>query len=119
MMPFDQELAFRLEKVVTQNLKSVRGLTETRMMGGFGYFLNGNMCIGIHKDTLMIRVGQQTAERIIQQPLVREMDFTGKVMKAWATVESGAIKTDQKLIEFCQLSIDFVSSLPAKENKKE
>ena len=67
-MPFDPELATRLEKVITQDLKSVQWITETRMMGGFGYFLNENMCIGIHKDTLIIRLGQQTAERIILQP---------------------------------------------------
>lgn len=76
--------------------------------------LNGNLCVGIHKDTLILRVGQQTAERIIQQPGVRVMDFTGKVMKAWATVEPEAMTTDDRLRSFCQLAIDFVSELPVK-----
>ena len=109
-MPFDPGLAERLEEVMSNH----PGLTETRMMGGFGYLLNGNMCVGIHKDTLIIRTGVETAEEVLQEAHVRPMDFTGKVMKGWATVEPEAMKEDTDLKRFCNLAIKFVSALPKK-----
>ena len=113
-MAYDPELAKRLERVVTGEFADAGKLTETRMMGGFGYLLDGNMCVGIHKDMLIVRVGRETAERLIAREHVGPMDFTGKVMKAWATVYPPAIASDQQLREYCQIAIDFVRTLPPK-----
>lgn len=116
-MPFDPGLAERLTNVITNDYSFIDGLTENRMMGGYGYFLNGNMCVGIHADTLIVRVGVPTAEQIIQQDHVRVMDLTGKVMKGWATIEPEAMEDDAELKRFCGFAIDFVSTLPVKEKK--
>ncbi len=113
-MPFDPGLAERLQQVMTRHFAQISGLTETRMMGGFGYLLNGNMCAGIHKDSLIIRIGQSCADEIILRAHVRPMDFTGRIMKVWATVEAEAISEDSELESYCQLALDFVSQLPAK-----
>lgn len=113
-MPFDDGLAARLEEVITARFSEVEGLSETRMFGGFGYLLNGNMCVGIHKDTLIIRVGVETAQALIEELHIRPMDLTGRVMKAWATIEPEAMGEDAALARFCKLAIDFVSTLPAK-----
>lgn len=114
-MPFNPKLAKRLEEVIKHHFTHISGLTETRMMGGFGYFLNGNMCLGIHKDTLMIRIGTKTAEKVLKEPYVRPMDLTGKVMKGWATVEPKAMKTKEDLIKYCTKAIEFVKTLPTKK----
>jgi len=82
-MPYDEGLAERLVQCMPEN----PGLSETRMFGGFGYMLNGNMCVGIHRETLIIRVGPDRAEKVLTENNVRPMDFTGRVMKGWATVE--------------------------------
>ena len=60
-MAFDPGLAERLEAVITDRFADIGGLHETRMFGGFGFLLNGNMCVGIHNDTLIVRVGAETA----------------------------------------------------------
>ena len=96
-MPFDATLAERLQGVISSAFADVEGLAETRMFGGFGYLLNGNMCVGIHKNTLMIRVGKIMAEKLIKEPHVRPMDLTGRVMKGWATVEPQAMADDKSL----------------------
>jgi TfoX/Sxy family transcriptional regulator of competence genes len=113
-MAFDQGLAARLEEIITRDFVHIGGLVETRMFGGFGYLLNGNMCVGIHKDTLIIRVGVDTAEKLIGEDNVRPMDLTGRVMKGWATVEPGAMEDDDDLARFCDHAIAFVSDLPPK-----
>lgn len=116
-MPFDAELAARLKRVVIAKFSDVTTLVETRMFGGFGYMLNGNMCIGIHRDTLIVRIGADAAETMIHEPHVRPMDLTGKVMKGWATIEPKAIENDSALTRFCQLAISYVRELPAKQEK--
>lgn len=117
-MAFDAVLADRLSKTMLTKFKDMDGLSETRMFGGFGYLLNGNMCVGIHKDTLIIRVGENAAKNLIDEPHVRAMDLTGRIMKGWTTVEPGAMTADKALERFCRLAIDFVHSLPPKEKQK-
>ena len=109
-MPYDTGLAARLQEL----LQDLPGMDETRMMGGFGYILNGNLCVGVFKDTLMIRVGVEMAQKILKEPHVRPMDFTGKVMKGWAIIEPEGIEEDADLEKFCALAIEFVETLPHK-----
>lgn len=109
-MPYDEGLATRLQEAIGD----YPGMTENRMMGGFGYLLKGNMCVGVHRDCLIVRIGIESAENILQEKNVRPMDFTGRIMKGWATIEPEAISEDSELQRFCQLAIDFVVTLPAK-----
>ena len=46
-MSFNAGLAERLQLAVAD----LPGMTENRMMGGFGYLLNGNMCMGSTRTT--------------------------------------------------------------------
>ena len=112
-MPFDAGLADRLEEIVTRDFSHV-DLTETRMFGGFGYLLRGNMCFGIHKDTLIVRVGEAVTEALFKEKHVRPMDLTGRVMKGWATIEPKAMESDEDLARYCGHAIAFVQDLPAK-----
>lgn len=114
-MPFDPGLAERLEAAITSRFAHVDGLKETRMFGGFGYLLNGNMCLGIHKDMLIIRVGAEAAEQVMQDDGIGPMDITGKAMKGWAMAQPEALAEDENLVRYCDLAITFVSGLPAKD----
>ncbi|WP_181905363.1 TfoX/Sxy family protein [Aestuariispira insulae] len=114
-MPFDSGLAARLEEIITDRFAPIGGLSETRMFGGFGYMLNGNMCLGIHKDTLIVRVGLECADEILAEDHVGPMNLTGRVMKGWATIQPAAMEEDDALARFVRLAIDFVSTLPPKE----
>ena len=113
-MPFDQGLATRLEYVVTECFSGIDGFCETRMMGGFGYMLHGHMCMGIHRDTLIVRVGVEAAQSLLEEPYVRPMDLTGKVMKGWATILPEAMVEDKALVRYCRMAVDFVLGLPEK-----
>ena len=114
-MPFDPGLATRLEQVISDHFPHQDGLAESRMFGGFGYLLNGNMCLGIHKDTLIVRVGLEAAERILAEDHVGPMDLTGRVMKGWATIQPAGLTEDDNLARFTGMAIAFVATLPPKE----
>lgn len=113
-MPFDEGLAERLEAL----LGSRRELTETRMFGGFGYLMHGNMCVGIYKDYLIVRVGVDRAEKLLVENEVSPMDITGRPMKGWAKISATGTARDQELERFCGYALDFVSGLPPKKKKK-
>lgn len=42
------------------------------------------------------------------------MDFTGRVMKGWVTVEPEAMEEDKEFACFCEHAIAFVQELPPK-----
>jgi hypothetical protein len=84
------------------------------MFGGVGYLLNGNMCFGIYKDSLILRVGQPKDAELLQRPHIGPMNLTGKVMKGWVIAEPPAISEDHDLTQLCELAVQFVSMLPPK-----
>ena len=110
-MAFDAGLAERLKDCLADENR----LTETRMFGGFGYLMHGNMCIGIHKEWLIVRVGVEAAEKIIGEPGVTPMDITGKAMKGWAKIDAEGLEEEEDLRRYCQNALDFVSTLPPKK----
>jgi TfoX/Sxy family transcriptional regulator of competence genes len=114
-VPFDEGLAVRLEEMVAREFSHINGIEETRMFGGVVYLINGNMCMGIHKDTLIIRVGGDKAEELVQEDNVRPADFTGRVMKGWVTVEPDAMEDDENLKRFCESAVKFAKELPPKK----
>ena len=52
-MAYDEDLAARVRAA----LGAREELTEKKMFGGLGFMLNGNMCVGVTNDDLMVRVG--------------------------------------------------------------
>ncbi len=47
----------------------------------------GNMCVGVVNEELMVRVGPNAYEEALAQPHARKMDFTGKPMKGFVYVK--------------------------------
>ena len=52
-MAYSQSLAARIRDALARR-KSVE---EKKMFGGLGFLLNGNMLVGIWKDSLIVRLG--------------------------------------------------------------
>ena len=109
-MPYDPGLAERLADIVGGR----SGMEEKKMFGGIGWMLNGNMCAGVYKDWLIIRVSEKSASAIFKEPHVKPMDITGKPMKGWAMVAAQGYESDTNLARFINMAIDFVNTLPAK-----
>lgn len=90
------------------------GITEKKMFGGVGFLLNGNMLVGVWKDSLIARVGPDAGEKALQKPHVRIMDITGKPMKGWLMIEPDGIAKDAQIQSWIKLATKFVSTLPTK-----
>ena len=110
-MPPDEALVNRVRTALGRN----RRVEEKKMFGGMGFLLNGNLLVGVWKDSLIVRVGPDNYDDALLEPHVREFDITGKPMKGWVLVEPKGIEGDDQLADWIQWAVKFVGALPAKE----
>ena len=106
-MPYSPTLAARIRQILT----SQRGVVEKKLFGGVGFFLYGNMCVGVWKDSLIARLGPEQAAAALEKPHVGEFDITGRPMKGWVMIEPEGVETDSQLHGWIEQSIAFVSTL--------
>jgi hypothetical protein len=109
-MAFSEALAERIR----QRLARRRNVEEKKMFGGVGFLLNGNLLVGVWKDSLIARVGPEAREDALLEPHVREFDITGRPMKGWVLVGPGGVEDDDQLSAWIQWAVKFVGALPAK-----
>jgi TfoX/Sxy family transcriptional regulator of competence genes len=89
-MAFDEDLAARIRHTLARK----RGIEEKRMFGGVGYLLNGNMLVGVWKDSLIVRSGPDDGDKALMELHVKPFDITGRVMKGWVLVDPEGVESD-------------------------
>ena len=109
-MSFDESLATRIRQALVRR----KGIEEKKMFGGIVFFLHGNMLVGVWKDSLIVRLGQDQQDDALRGPHVREFDITGRPMRNWVLVEPGGVEADGQLKGWIQRAVKFVGRLPAK-----
>ncbi len=109
-MAFDEALADRIRDVLAARSE----LSERRMFGGIAFMLAGNMCCGVIGEDLMVRLDPADAERALQEPHTRPMDFTGKPPKNMIYVDAGGTTGDEDLAKWVDAGADYAMSLPPK-----
>src|SRR5437660_9689278 len=110
-MAFSEHLAERIR----QGLARRKNVEEKKMFGGVGFLLNGNLLVGVWKDSLCVRLGPEQAAEALPEPHVKAFDITGRPMKGWVLVEPEGVTGDDQLAGWIQRAVKFVGALPAKE----
>ena len=113
MMHYDEQLATRVRDLVA----STPGFAELKMFGGLCVTVFGNMCCGVLNDDLVLRVAPDTAQRLLSEPHVRPMDFTGRPLKGFLFVGAEALKKKTELRRYVSLSLALATSLPPKPER--
>ena len=109
-MTYDQTLAGRIREIIA----GIDGeITERKMFGGLAFMLNGHMFTGIVGDELMLRLGEAGAEAALRREHVREMDFTGRPMKAMVFIQPAGLH-GAALQEWVEAAAAFARTLPPK-----
>ena len=109
-MGYNLDLEDRIDRLVER----LGDVTKKRMFGGVGYLLSGNMCFGIHKESLVVRTSPERAEELLKSEYVSPFDITGKPMKGWLLVSPDAVETEEQLLDMLKLGIKHVRTLPRK-----
>ena len=109
-MAFDESLAERIRTTLARK----KGIESKKMFGGIGFLLNGNICVGVWKDSLIVRLEPDETEEALKEAHVKVFDITGRPMKGWMLVEPGGIADDVSLKDWIQRAMTFVGKLPKK-----
>ena len=109
-MPYNEELDERIKKVIAR----WKNTTSKKMFGGVCHLINGNMFCGVHKDSLILRLGEEIAIEAMTATHVRPFDITGKPMKGWVMVAGEGYKSKEDLRTWLEKAKKFARTLPAK-----
>ena len=108
-MAYDEELAER----VRAQLRDEPGLTERKMFGGIGWMLDGNMAVGLMKDGLLVRLGDQV-DAALQEPHATQPMMGERPMKGMVLVAPEGVESEQQLGAWVARGSDVARSLPPK-----
>ena len=109
-MPYDEQLAERVRDL----FKRRKGFEEKKMFGGIAILHNGNMCVAVWTDYLILRVGMDNYEKCLAESGMKEFDLTGRSMKGWVMAKPELISTKDDLEFWSNIAVKFVKTLPAK-----
>ena len=104
-MAYDEHLAERMRGM----LEAEADIREKVMFGGIAFMLNGNMSVGIIKDDLMVRVGPDAYEDLLDEPHARIMDFNGRPMKGYVFVGPEGTGSDDDLRRWIEFGLELLS----------
>jgi TfoX/Sxy family transcriptional regulator of competence genes len=110
-MAYDETLADRVRAAFAARGVVVR---EQKMFGGIAFMVRGNMCAGVIREDLMVRLGEEGADAALDEPHTRPMDFTGRPMRNMAYVGPGGTRSDADLGAWIDRCLAFNATLPAK-----
>jgi TfoX/Sxy family transcriptional regulator of competence genes len=103
-----------LEKRIDTFTPKLGNPEKKSMFGGIGYLINGNLCFGIHKNSLVLRISPEDAVALLNSGLAKQFDISGRPMKGWVLIPSDQITSDDLLTEMLNLGYHFAETLPAK-----
>ncbi|WP_186757080.1 TfoX/Sxy family protein [Echinicola salinicaeni] len=87
-----------------------------KMMGGLCFMVDGKMCIGVHEDRIMARVGPDQYQEALKQAGCMEMNFTGRSMKGFVFIDGNVVDTEPQLEYWVEKCLEF--NPKAKSSKK-
>ncbi len=109
-MAFDEGLAQRIREEIGE----LPGMIEKKMFGGVGFILQGNMACGVHKDSMIVRLGLEDYDQALSKPHTRVFDMTGRAMRGWVLVDPPGFEDDEDLHKWIHAGVTFAASLPPK-----
>jgi TfoX/Sxy family transcriptional regulator of competence genes len=109
-MGYNRDLEDRIDRLIGE----LGVIDRKKMFGGVGYLINGNMCFGIHKESLVVRISPDKAEELLRSEYATPFDMTGRPMKGWVLVSPDIVETDEQLMSMLRLGFDYAKTLAKK-----
>lgn len=100
--------------LLRDDLEGLADRAEKRMFGGLCFLSRGHMVCGVDKDGAMFRVGPEAYEAALALPGVTEMDFTGRPMRGFVSLDGEGLGDDEVRLTLLGMARAFVAGLPDK-----
>lgn len=109
----------RLEDLLDHHLIANEVLEKKKQLGGVGYLINGNMCLGIYDDLLVARLGKSLAQTLVTKPGIKPYLEGNDDFDEFILVEKSIYNHSRALQKFIDQSIAYTEQLPPKEHDPE
>ena len=114
-MAYNEHLADRVRRRLSEQKAHFE---EKKMMGGLCFMVDDKMCVGIVKDDLMARVGEDLQVQNKDRVGCRPMDFTGRPMKGYVFVSPEGVDNQDDLEHWVDLCLQFNPLAKSSKKKK-
>ncbi len=94
------------------------GAEPKKMFGYSCAFVNGNMFVGLHEAGMILRLSEGQRAEFLQLKGAKQFEpLPGRVMREYVVVPKVLLDSPDRLRAWVEMSLTFVSSLPAKPKK--
>ena len=114
-MPYDQLLAGRVRRA----LEGRGDVVEKAMFGGLTFMVSGNMCCGVNRDDLIIRLDARTTTEELNSRHARLWDFMpSRPMPGIFAIRAEGTADQSAVDQWVALALKHATSLPAKVQRR-
>ena len=106
---YNEELAGRVRVALADRTD----VEEKKMFGGLSFMVAGQMCCGVLKNDLVVRIEPTEFDKLVAQPHVRPFDFSGRPMQGMVYVENSGLADPEALQTWVQRGTDYIAAHPA------
>lgn len=102
-MKYNETLALR----VAERLMHIPDVEEKLMFNGLVFMVNGKMCLGISKESMMVRLDPNQLENLSHKDGWQQMVMGGRPMKGYISVSEDVLTRNDELDFWIKLALDF------------
>jgi len=102
---------------VAERLMHIEDVTEKEMFGGLIFMVNGKMCIGVSKNSIMVRIDPATLEKLSHKDGWEQMVMGGILMKGYISVSEDVLSRNDELDFWVNLALAFNPFAKASKKK--
>jgi hypothetical protein len=103
-----------LEELLNDSLKSVRGLTQKAMFGGWAWLVNGNLLCGARRGGMLVRLGKENEAWALEFSGITSMILRGRKMHGWVRASPEAYANEEIREKLLKSALEFNRTLPKK-----
>lgn len=111
-MAHDEKLADR----VREALADIPNVEEKKMFRGVTFMVDDKMCVSVSGIELMLRLGPDLTEQLVEEPGTRPMVHGGKHMKGFIYISPERFKNQKDFDRWINLALEY--NPRAKSSKK-
>jgi TfoX/Sxy family transcriptional regulator of competence genes len=112
-MAYDDALAAR----VREALRSRPAVVEKAMFGGIAFMVAGNMCCGVNRNDMIVRLEAHTKAEDLGNPHARPWDFMKRPMPGMFAIDGAGCANQQSVEHLVELALKHALSLPPKATR--
>jgi hypothetical protein len=98
------ERAQLIEQIESQ-LAGRGELTESRVLDGDGYFIDGHLVVAVMGSDLCVDVGRQVWDATLASDGVRPLVFADQPVPGWVMIDGGSLSSNESVSHWIETSL--------------